>query len=772
MDSPAPVSPASTPPPAPLSEVSVTVSAVTPTPEVPVAAVARSSHVFLPYIVLGTAIVLLFAGVAGVFFVFPGLRSPLTSMSERMFSLGNATQSAKEVQFAWIPLVEVKNTAFSIGTSSALFTAGAYTEVVAGSDSATFEVLSYAGATSTEYTEYARDATNMYFKQKPIEDADRDTFAVLLYDNYVGDYVYAKDATQVYFGDAKIAGADRDTFTALYSVKNTYEGYDLGLPTRYAKDKNYVYLGSTIVPSIDPATVSLVGSFIKDANAVLGADKDIDPTSFASLGEEFYKDKDSYYCYGLAKLRVLDPRTFVTLEHGFAKDSEAVYSSLFCGPLANSDPASFEMIEGFDNEYAKDVNNLYVRGQTVQGVDPASFAVVNRHYFKDATNVYFKGTYRAPEPIKDASIASFETFDSDSLYAGDNTHRYFAGQPIEGVSISSFLVLSERYAKDVKRVYYMGSPIIGADPITFVASSTEPVVGHDKNGDYRYGRLITTSNTKSTSLLVVEYINKVRAQGYSDVAIRDSLVRQNLDKTLIDAAFAAAGPSSSSAGAASTQALTDASEYIRQSRMGGYTDSQIKTALLTAGWSEDRVNQAFAVTPKPSPVLDKNGKDSGYSKDAKYVYCKNKNKNTKAADYIATAGPQELKGADPASFMLVVDKNGNATGLAKDKNSVFEMDSNQCEAVATAYGSGGMFAYTPDASTFEYIGGPASDNFYAKDKTRVYHWGGSFLSPVFGVFGGPDVATFTANTSVLGTGVNIYDAQDKDHKYTRGRQLK
>ncbi len=734
----------------------------------------RKNHILLFSIVGATLFLLLLGGVFATIalkgkFVLPTLPQPLSTEEK---------SASKKIVFTWVSLNQATSSMYALDEASGVsYVDGDKITHIADADAATLEVLSYTGkdATTTTYTNYARDNAHAYYKERQITGADPATFEILLYENKEGDYKYAKDKTHAYFGETPIIGADPETFVALYHIESQYgageesyyEDYDT---VYYAKDKNYVYGNSKILPSVDPTTVSLEGSFIKDSKAVFGTYAKVDAATFVSLGEEFYKDKDNYYCYGVVPLRVRDPATFKSLEHNFAQDSQAIYSASFCGALPNSDPASFEVIEGYDGKYAKDAHNVYINGTLAEGLDAATFSPVNKYYLKDAEHVYYNSGYGTPQIVKEAFSTDFSVFGPDSLYARGHTKVFYRGLVVKDARVISFVLLNDSYAKDQYNVYYKGTVIKDADPITFVASSTNAYAGHDKKGDYLYGRVVSTE--ESASLLVVEYIKKVRAQGYSDAAIRQQLQKDGLDTKTIDQLFAAAGPSSTSAGAANTQVSADASEYIRNSRMEGYSDSQIKTALLTAGWSESGINQAFAVTPKPTPIVDNNGNASVFYKDNMYVYCGGTVNNPSNLTQNGLTLLSVLKGADVKTFTLITDSSGAATPFGKDTNSVFQRYTKGCEASATAFSSSGYFQLTPEAATFKYIGGTDKNNTYYRDQTRLYNWGGLFLSPVYAVLGPIDLASFEVFTSVQVASSTKYDAQDKYHKYYKGRQLK
>lgn len=52
----------------------------------------------------------------------------------------------------------------------------------------------------------------------------------------------------------------------------------------------------------------------------------------------------------------------------------------------NADVATFEILE--NKEYAKDKNNVYWKGMTVDQANPSSFKIISKNYSKDAQHVF------------------------------------------------------------------------------------------------------------------------------------------------------------------------------------------------------------------------------------------------------------------------------------------------------------------------------------------------------------------------------------------------
>jgi hypothetical protein len=87
------------------------------------------------------------------------------------------------------------------------------------------------------------------------------------------------------------------------------------------------------------------------------------------------------------------------------------------------------------------------------------------------------GSGNIVEPLEGADAASFRAFDqpknANALFARDRSHVYIADyytpREIEGADAKSFILITRDglYAKDAKHVYFLGVPIVEADPLTF-----------------------------------------------------------------------------------------------------------------------------------------------------------------------------------------------------------------------------------------------------------------------------------------------------------------
>ncbi len=189
-------------------------------------------------------------------------------------------------------------------------------------------------------------------------------------------------------------------------------------------------------------------------------------------------------------LQGADPATFEQVKNWLGHDSQRVYFNadlvpgvdvatlqaqrypLFCDkndyyyqtkPLHVADMASFKTICWIDdNVWAKDSRCVYYDSLRLDGVDMATFEVVNRDYAVDKNHVYMDGVVLA-----EADPATFETMAS-VFYYRDKSHVWYFKRMIEGADPSTFRSIENtNFNIDKSHVWYEERLIAGADPATF-----------------------------------------------------------------------------------------------------------------------------------------------------------------------------------------------------------------------------------------------------------------------------------------------------------------
>jgi hypothetical protein len=96
-----------------------------------------------------------------------------------------------------------------------------------------------------------------------------------------------------------------------------------------------------------------------------------------------------------------------------------------------------------------------------------------------------EGVGRAVENVGGADAGSFQQLKKGE-YAKDKNHVYWRGTIISNAEPVTFELLVGRYAKDSKHVYLDQNVVEGADPETFQKLPGKEIWGQDKN-DFYYG---------------------------------------------------------------------------------------------------------------------------------------------------------------------------------------------------------------------------------------------------------------------------------------------
>jgi hypothetical protein len=164
-----------------------------------------------------------------------------------------------------------------------------------------------------------------------------------------------------------------------------------------------------------------------------------------------------------------------------------------------------------------------------------------------------------------------------------------------------------------------------------------------------------------------------------------------------------------------------------------------------------------------------------YAKDEKYVYCNDSvlagadpatfsfifgQWSIASGDYQFQYGKDQnhvysdckiIQGADPSTFQLFLDKLGNYTEYAKDKNTAY-FDDSPIVIPSTA---------TTSSSTSSFVGLSGWPGYYATDDMHVFAAGK--------IIPGADPATFSVLLEANGS--DSVFAKDKNHAYVDGQML-
>lgn len=197
------------------------------------------------------------------------------------------------------------------------------------------------------------------------------------------------------------------------------------IDSEYAHDKTYVYLLGAILPGADPASFEIFDdTFTRDANHVYLQDQIFsdDPAHFEHVDGNIYRD--SQHIYWSTSVISDDPSHLTVLGNSgfytFLRDSTSVY--IQGNPIQGVDPATFKLIS---DAYSRDASHIFYFDQAISGVDLSTFEVIASPYSRDAAHVYFMENI-----LPDADPAAFVVLNVDFQCSADATHAYYQGDLI------------------------------------------------------------------------------------------------------------------------------------------------------------------------------------------------------------------------------------------------------------------------------------------------------------------------------------------------------
>lgn len=208
----------------------------------------------------------------------------------------------------------------------------------------------------------------VYLDGRRIKEADAATFEVLTLDEY-----YAKDQTHVFFHGKVVVGANPKTFAAVKPPVDASEPHaSSDRSPLYWRDAQHVYFNGKPMEGAEATSfVHFSGPYSKDSNRVYYQERIVEgaiPEKFRIIHTEgVATDDNAVFIYGKRSKQAID------LE-------------------------SFKVVEGENDTFYKDKNNVYVLRfhqedplAKVEGADPLTFRPLERNYAVDKDHVYFYG---------------------------------------------------------------------------------------------------------------------------------------------------------------------------------------------------------------------------------------------------------------------------------------------------------------------------------------------------------------------------------------------
>lgn len=268
--------------------------------------------------------------------------------------------------------------------------------------------------------------------------------------------------------------------------------------------KNQEYLinkNNTFIPAT--STIVTEAEIVKNDNS---STSEVADPSWISVND-FYTSHQNVATY-----KILNGSVYYSKETSAGKNTYQ--------PLLQADLPSL-LVYKDDDKYAKDKNNVYVRGEIIsicysnpctqqKQIDPVSLKILPRPYLKDAYGVYYdindnnQSMNRNYTTLKEADPVTFISFiSSNRMYAKDSKFVWFNHQKIVGANAETFSA-SEYYGKDKLHVYQGGSIIPNADPSTF-EDLRQDAYAKDSQRVYYNGEIIPEADVKTFGVFGFEY---------------------------------------------------------------------------------------------------------------------------------------------------------------------------------------------------------------------------------------------------------------------------
>ena len=520
---------------------------------------------------------------------------------------------------------------------------------------------------------YSKDDKNVFYDSDKILNADVNSFVVL-----EGDHSHAKDKNSVYYSGEKIEGANPKTFKiisdGMYSKddKNVYAAVDIikGADpqtfkevsgTNYARDKNNLYYYFGDVKNLGKINEKdfkvLDNDLVKNGNEIFYSGEKLgikNPEEFEIIKNNssnsstiiYGKDNENIYAItpyketGYLIIKNADKDTFeVMKDSNYSKDKNNIYyTRMDVIQLQDVDKNSFTIVE--DEDFSYDKNNVYYRGRKLNDISPNGFKVVrlvNRpnlpiNFLNDNKNIYklidvFDEETGELKSVKTAVVKNpkvdsktFEVFDYWGNYFRDKNNVYYENElykiglkKIEDADKNSFEILNDEFSKDKNNVYYYGKKMkeLSSEGLEFVGN------------DFK--------NDKDT-IYFLKTKDKVYALKTRDGKETYEIVPLNFDVNSFRYSNA---------------------DYSYSSGIGGYFQDKNGVYYFDVfKLDELNLNNVFTKVKWA---------DTSSFVQLMFDYSKDKNK--------VYRGDQEIKGADPESFKIIVTSDKI---IIKDKNNVYK----------------------------------------------------------------------------------------------------
>lgn len=323
-----------------------------------------------------------------------------------------------------------------------------------------------------------------------IEGADPATFGVI-------DQSYAKDINNVYYNGKPVAGANPSSVTRVTS-ELTSEINEDSANSGYLISDGKVFCYGEVIEGADPASFSfLLGSYAMDKDYLyyyidIKIPREATPTAMPNANEGYLRHGEQVLYHG--EVISNEASSFNVINDEYAKDALHVYSNGVIVEGMVSD--GFTVISPY---YRKDKNQAYYFNTPIPESDSETFKVLNDAISKDQRNLYYNGYIVENKKVSEVSRSDANELQKiwkwKSLHLDAITVILVPADDIEDISYDFYAYNNEVYARDKKlvdikpadvivlnqnekefvrignQVFYHGTAIIGADSETFTVIS-------------------------------------------------------------------------------------------------------------------------------------------------------------------------------------------------------------------------------------------------------------------------------------------------------------
>lgn len=378
-----------------------------------------------------------------------------------------------------------------------------------------------------------------------------------LFRSFIAKFAFEPSISfNIYFTDTKSEPSPRDCNEVSVTKRTVLKPLDktteeiileqlLAGPTKKEKEENLISIGQKLtsilksikvkqgtayvdwkdMPEIKNSTCGNI-LFLKPINATLTELPHINHVLHSVNGNPnaFYEQM-KIPCPSIDQCKIENlTKDLGSFTSGYRKDQNAVYYDDWQIEGADSDTFQFigDDIWGYYDiiNFAKDKYAVYGNGKIWDGVDPESFKILGRSYYKDKSNLYYMGhkiegadskSFVVPEKgnvsdkyyiyIESDPVAKNELgIEVMGYYSKNNTKVFYKMVEIPGADPETFnylgglsgdIIISRGYAIDNNAVYFNGIKIEDADPKTFHELKPNRVGYYeDKNNQYAFGKKI------------------------------------------------------------------------------------------------------------------------------------------------------------------------------------------------------------------------------------------------------------------------------------------